>query len=549
MKYRSMAEKLTELGQAKKAYTLQGHARVQGLPISIENRKGSVRKGKNSDGTEWKTKFKHPYGYITGTKGADGDGVDAYVGPDKDAPDAYVVHQHKDDGKGYDEDKVMLGFKNKAEARKAFLEHYDDPKFLGPISEVPVERLKKMVKEKKTLTKISSAAYLYMLDEFSKMASVDVYVDKSDGMDRGVFAERDFKPGEVIEVAPVLVVPRGQVKPEHVLRHYVFNFDEKNVMVALGYASMFNHSYSPNARYDKHKPSRTLTFKAIKPIKAGEEIFVNYNHEPDNKSPLWFDVKEKGQVASMRKEAMRLYHGTPRENNPSIGRWAKEAGTDALTDKTLEMRLKSELPPGVNVHKGNIDAYLPFGAKTVRGRQIKGPVISYRGTDPASLAHEIGHAKTYGQIGRGVVGLRVPFHLMYGGRGRIAALAGIGLSAGHRAEEYDKEYGSNKAKVLALGVPAALAAPTLLDEAVASGRGLAMMRRAGANRGRMLRGGASLAGAYGTYLLPPALVAGTTYAGMRTARVAGDQEKKASQEEPSPYVHMRDSLEKQAGVG
>lgn len=129
--------------------------------------------------------------------------------------------------------------------------------------------------------------------ELHKMASVDVYVDKSEGMDRGMFAERDFAPGETIEVAPVLVVPRSQIKKDHVLRNYVFRWDDTHVMVALGYASMFNHSYEPNARYDKDKPTRTLTFKAIKPISKGEEIFVNYNHEPDDKSPLWFDVKEK----------------------------------------------------------------------------------------------------------------------------------------------------------------------------------------------------------------------------------------------------------------
>ena len=140
---------------AKLAYTLQGHTDVQGIHVSIENRKGSIRKGKNSDGSEWRTKFKHPYGYLRGTVAGDGDAVDAYVGPDKEAPNAFVVHQHKDNGKGFDEDKVMLGFKTKSDATKAFLEHYDSKKFLGPVSTVPVERLRKMVKEKKVLTKIA----------------------------------------------------------------------------------------------------------------------------------------------------------------------------------------------------------------------------------------------------------------------------------------------------------------------------------------------------------------------------------------------------------
>lgn len=141
----------------KLAYKLQGHTDVQGLRIAIENRKGSVRKGKDSDGHEWRTKMKAPYGYIVGTKGADDEPVDAYVGPDKKSPDAYVVHQHKDTGKGYDEDKVIIGVRSKKEAKELYLKHYDSPKFLGPISRVSMERLKQLVASKRKLVKISSA--------------------------------------------------------------------------------------------------------------------------------------------------------------------------------------------------------------------------------------------------------------------------------------------------------------------------------------------------------------------------------------------------------
>lgn len=143
---------------AGEEHELQGHTEFQGLSIDIENRKGSVRSGVDKDGNKWRTVMKHPYGYIKGTKGADGEEVDAYVGPNKEAPIAYVVHQHKDNGKGFDEDKVMLGFNSKEQAQKAFLAHYDDPKFLGPISEVPVERLQELVEDGKPLKKISAAA-------------------------------------------------------------------------------------------------------------------------------------------------------------------------------------------------------------------------------------------------------------------------------------------------------------------------------------------------------------------------------------------------------
>ena len=174
-------QELTNLLE-KRGYTLQGHKDVQGLNVAIENRKGGVRKGKDKDGKEWRTKMKHPYGYLVGTKGADGDPVDAYVGPDEEAGKAYVVHQHKVDGTGYDEDKVMLGFKSKKEAKEGYLKHYDDPKFLGPISTVTIDRLKALVESKKKLVKISSVRDQACLEELNKLAGAPQAVQKREAV-------------------------------------------------------------------------------------------------------------------------------------------------------------------------------------------------------------------------------------------------------------------------------------------------------------------------------------------------------------------------------
>jgi hypothetical protein len=150
----TMPSFIEELG--KLAFKLQGHDHVQGLDIAIENRKGSVRKGVDRDGKPWRTVMKHPYGYLKGTKGKDGEEIDVYVGPHKDAPIAHVVHQHKADGTGHDEDKVMLGFKSKAHARSAYLAHYNSPKFLGPISSIPVDEMKRRFAEGKRIEKLAT---------------------------------------------------------------------------------------------------------------------------------------------------------------------------------------------------------------------------------------------------------------------------------------------------------------------------------------------------------------------------------------------------------
>jgi hypothetical protein len=139
----------------KIGYKLRGHTNFQGLRIAVENRKGDVRRGADSDGKKWETRMRMPYGYLVSTKGADGEPVDTYVGPGKEAPDAYVVHQRDKETGKYDEDKVMLGFRSKKEAKEAFLAHYDSPKFLGPIKRVDVERLRELVASKKRLVKIA----------------------------------------------------------------------------------------------------------------------------------------------------------------------------------------------------------------------------------------------------------------------------------------------------------------------------------------------------------------------------------------------------------
>lgn len=145
------------LGTNSAGFKLQGKVDVQGLKVDIENRKGSVREGTNDDGTKWRTKYKTPYGYIRDTLGADGDEIDAYVGPNKKAVKAFVVHQKKEDG-SHDEDTVMLGYDSKAEAKKDILRHYDNPKYIGGVTEIPMEELKSKLEKAdgKKVTKLAS---------------------------------------------------------------------------------------------------------------------------------------------------------------------------------------------------------------------------------------------------------------------------------------------------------------------------------------------------------------------------------------------------------
>ncbi|CAB4130561.1 hypothetical protein UFOVP276_108 [uncultured Caudovirales phage] len=140
----------------KHSFTLEGRMDFQGLPIAIEHTAGSIRRGVDKDGHAWETVFRFAYGYIDGTKGADDEGLDVFVGPNVNADKAFVVDQKKPETGKYDEQKIMLGFDGEDEAKQAYLDHYDDPKFFDGISTISMDNLRSMVAKKKNLVKIAS---------------------------------------------------------------------------------------------------------------------------------------------------------------------------------------------------------------------------------------------------------------------------------------------------------------------------------------------------------------------------------------------------------
>lgn len=115
------------------------------------------------------------------------------------------------------------------------------------------------------------------------------------GKGRGIVAGRCFAAGEVVDEAPVVVVPARQraAVQETALSDYCFEWDETtgSVAVALGRASLFNHSYTPNVASEKHMHRRLLVFTALRDIAAGEEMTLNYNGDPANRDDVGFEVR------------------------------------------------------------------------------------------------------------------------------------------------------------------------------------------------------------------------------------------------------------------
>ena len=133
----------------RKARKLHYRTDYQGLPISIENRKGSYRRGTDSDGHEWENRMDFAYGYIRLTEGTDGDHLDCYIGPNKDSRRLFIVHQVDPNTKQFDEDKVMLGFDTAEAAKTAYLAQYDNPGFFGTMEVTDIEKFKAMIEKRK----------------------------------------------------------------------------------------------------------------------------------------------------------------------------------------------------------------------------------------------------------------------------------------------------------------------------------------------------------------------------------------------------------------
>jgi uncharacterized protein len=116
-----------------------------------------------------------------------------------------------------------------------------------------------------------------------------------DETNKGVFATRDIKKGELIHSAPVLAYPNEEHKyiEKTRLADYVFEYGTNHSAFLLGYGMMFNHSYQPNADYEISFEKHTFDFFALKDIKKDEEILINYNGDPDDDALLWFNGGEE----------------------------------------------------------------------------------------------------------------------------------------------------------------------------------------------------------------------------------------------------------------
>jgi hypothetical protein len=135
--------------QKKAGNYAKTHWNLHGMNIAIENLAGTKRSGVDHRGEPWEVTMPYHYGYIKGTKGADGDHLDVAVGPLMgNGTEAHIINQKGPTGE-FDEHKVFIGYPSREAAIHAFKAgRNDDPdEVMGSVITVPIDELRRWIDE------------------------------------------------------------------------------------------------------------------------------------------------------------------------------------------------------------------------------------------------------------------------------------------------------------------------------------------------------------------------------------------------------------------
>src|SRR5574343_877733 len=119
-----------------------------------------------------------------------------------------------------------------------------------------------------------------------------LFIAPTDSMGRGVFSSEPIPANTIIEVAPVIVMGKEDrgLLDKTLLHDYIFEWDasRSQCCMALGYVPMYNHSYQSNCEYEMDFDHALISIKTMRDIAEGEELFINYNGDWNDATPLWF---------------------------------------------------------------------------------------------------------------------------------------------------------------------------------------------------------------------------------------------------------------------
>lgn len=122
-----------------------------------------------------------------------------------------------------------------------------------------------------------------------------LYIERIANKGRAIFTSQRIPVNTLIETSPVLVMTKDdrEFLDKTLLHDYIFEWGIKKdkCCIALGYLSMYNHSYKSNCEYFMNFEEEIIEIKTVRVIEEGEELTINYNGDWNDRKKVWFEVK------------------------------------------------------------------------------------------------------------------------------------------------------------------------------------------------------------------------------------------------------------------
>lgn len=129
-------------------------------------------------------------------------------------------------------------------------------------------------------------------------------IDTGTVLGRAAFAEKTYSKGEIVEMAPVILLDYPFEELVLPVQRVVYNWSKlcdasEKFAFVLGYGSIYNHADDPNMRYSANQEKQALIYTAIRVIKKGEQLTVSYNQVPEGAEPRktsWFVTNDVDKI-------------------------------------------------------------------------------------------------------------------------------------------------------------------------------------------------------------------------------------------------------------
>jgi len=135
------------------------------------------------------------------------------------------------------------------------------------------------------------------------------------GRGRGLEAVRDIPQGSIIVRTPCVIVPKNEIFGT--LANYVFRWEDQRA-VALGDASLLNHTAPGNCEYYSDPDNILIVVKARRPIRCGEELTIDYGW----KEPGFVEISGPPQSAGQGDHRLAFELA---QSQRDAGHWAEAA--------------------------------------------------------------------------------------------------------------------------------------------------------------------------------------------------------------------------------